>query len=112
MVTDANRRRLYVAASRTWGAEEADVLMELLPPTGWNDVARQSDLREVRAELRGEIAEVRGEVAELRGQIGELRGEMGELRGEVRAMLPKLVAANIGSMLAIAALVAAIVRVG
>ncbi len=105
MVTDALRRRLYDAAARTWGPEEAEALMELLPPAGWNDLVRQAD-------LRGEAAALRGEIAELRGEFAELRGEFAELRGEIRAQLPRLIAANIGSMLGVAALVAAIMRIG
>jgi hypothetical protein len=97
MVTDAERRRLYDACVRTWGDESAATLMELLPPVGWSDLARQSDLRELRAELKGDIAELRGEVA--------------ELRAEVRSQLPKLITANIASMLGVAGLVAAVFAV-
>jgi hypothetical protein len=109
MVTDADRR-LYDAAAQTMGQAEADVLMELLPPVGWSDVARRSDIVAVRgeiAEVRGEIAGVRGEIAEVRGEIAEVRGEIRELRGEMRAMLPKLITANIGSCIATAGLVLA-----
>ena len=56
--------------------------MELLPPVGWADVARQSDLT-------------------------ALRGEMAELRAEVRAQLPRLYMANIGMAFATAGLVVA-----
>ena len=52
------------------------------------DVARHSDL-----------VAVRGEMAELRT---ELTGEIAELGGEVRAQLPKLIAANMASMIGVA----------
>ena len=68
-------------------------MMELLPPVGWADVARQSDL-----------VTIRGEMAELRA---ELKGEITLLRGEIRAQLPKLIAANIASMIGVAGLVLA-----
>jgi hypothetical protein len=84
MVSDHDRRELFSAAERQWGAGPAATLMELLPPVGWADVARQSDL----VALRGEIAELRG----------ELKGEMAELRGEYHALLPRLITANIASM--------------
>lgn len=116
MVTDALRRRLYDAASRTWGPEEAEALMELLPPAGWNDLVRQADLREAVATLRGEMAdlrsELRAEIVGVEGKVAGLKGEIAELRGEIRAQLPRLIAANIGSMLGVAALVAAIMRIG
>ena len=70
--------------------------MELLPPVGWSDLARQSDL-----------VAVRGEIAEVRGEIGEVRGEIAQLRGEIKAQLPLLVAANLGMAFATAGLVLA-----
>jgi hypothetical protein len=60
--------------------------MELLPPVGWADVARTS---------------------EMVAQGTALRGEMAELRGEMRAQVPKLIAANVASMVGVAGLVLA-----
>jgi hypothetical protein len=48
----------------------------------------------------------------VRGDIAEVRGEIAELRGEVRSILPKLVAANVASMIGVAGLVLAAVSVG
>ncbi len=111
MVTDHDRRELYEALHHTLGSGPAATLMELLPPVGWADVARQSDLVAVRgemAELRGEMAELR---AELKGEIGQLRaevkGEIAQLRGEIHAQLPKLYAANAATAIATAGLVLA-----
>ena len=73
---------------------------EGLPPVGWADVARQSDM----VAVWGEIAQLRGEMGGLRG---ELKGEIAELRGEIKAQLPRLVAANIASMIGVAGLVLA-----
>jgi hypothetical protein len=119
MQSDHERRQLFVALEESLGRGPAGTLMELLPPIGWADVARQSDLVGIRgemAQLRGEFAELRGEVAEFRGEVAELRGELkaeiAELRGEVRAQLPRLVAANIGSMMGIAGLVFAVAKLG
>ena len=40
MAVDESRRLLlHDAAREAWGAEAALVLMEMLPPTGWADVA-------------------------------------------------------------------------
>jgi hypothetical protein len=101
MVNDALRRRLYEAAARTWGPDEAGALMELLPPAGWNDVARQTDIREVRAEIQLFRAELKNEIA-------GVKGEVAELKGEVHQMLPKLIAANIASMLGVAGVLTAV----
>jgi hypothetical protein len=111
MVSDQDRRVLYTSLSQTLGEHPAAVMMELLPPVGWGDVARHGDLVAVRgemAELRGEMAELR---AELKGEMAELRaefkGDIIELRGEMRALLPKLIAANIASMVGVSGLVLA-----
>ena len=86
MVSDQDRRELYGALERQLGGGPAATMMELLPPVGWADVARQSDV----VALRGEMSQLRGEMGELRGEIGELRGEMGELRGELKGELAEV----------------------
>ena len=58
MVSDRDRRSLHVALERELGEGPATTLMELLPPVGWSDVARRSDL----VAIGGEIAELRGEL--------------------------------------------------
>src|SRR5438309_7279825 len=112
MLTDRDRRELFDALQRVLGEGPAASMMELLPPVGWGDVARRSDL----VAVRGEMAEVRGEMAELRaelkGELAELRGEIGRLEGRITAQLPKLVAANVTSVVAVAGLVLAAVRLG
>jgi hypothetical protein len=108
MVSDQDRRELHQALEQQLGGGPATTMMELLPPVGWADVARQTDLVALRGELKGEMAQLRselkGEMAELRA---ELKGEIAELRGEMKTILPKLVAANIGSMIGVAGLVLA-----
>ena len=89
MVSDQDRRLLYEALEQRLGASAAGTLMELLPPVGWADVARQSDL----LAIRGEMAQIRGEIA--------------ELRGEVKAQLPRLYIANVAAMVGISGLVLA-----
>jgi hypothetical protein len=93
MVSDHDRDDLYVAVVESLGAGAADTLMELLPPVGWTDVARKSD------------------IAELRGEMAELRGEMAQLRAHVDGQLPKLISANVASMVGIAGLVFAVARI-
>jgi hypothetical protein len=106
-ITEAERFQMHEALSTAHGKEVAAIIMEHLPPTGWGDVARRSDVADLRvlttkdmeivrialtsdmqmlgAELRGEMQELR---TELRGEMqalgAELRGEMQELRTELR----------------------------
>lgn len=90
MVSDQDRRELYEALERGLGGGPAATMMELLPPVGWADVARQSDVVALRGEMAQLRGELKGEIAELRGEMGELRGEMGELRGELKGELAEV----------------------
>ena len=60
-VDEARRLLLHDAARDAWGAEAALVLMEMLPPTGWADVATKHDLEQLEARigLRFESLEAR-----------------------------------------------------
>ena len=112
-ITEAERFQMHEALSTAHGKEVAAIIMEHLPPTGWGDVARRSDVADLRvlttkdmeivrialtsdmhmlgAELRGEMqelrTELRGEMQELRT---ELRGDMQALRLELRTEMHKL----------------------
>jgi hypothetical protein len=112
-ITEAERFQMHEALSTAHGKEVAAIIMEHLPPTGWGDVARRSDVADLRvlttkdmeivrialtsdmqmlrAELRGDMQELR---TELRGEMqalgAELRGEMQELRTELRGDMQAL----------------------
>ena len=73
MPGDAPRRLLREQAMRAMGAEAADVLMEHLPPAGWADLARRSDVEHETALLRLEIGTLRAEMA---GEFAVVRAEM------------------------------------
>ena len=101
-ITEAERFQMHEALSTAHGKEVAAIIMEHLPPTGWGDVARRSDVADlrvlttkdmeiVRIALTSDMqmlgAELRGEMQELRS---ELRGEMQELRTELRGEMQAL----------------------
>jgi len=112
-ITEAERFQMHEALSTAHGKEVAAIIMEHLPPTGWGDVARRSDVADLRVlttkdmeivrialtsdmqalrlELTSDMqalgAELRGEMQELRT---ELRGEMQELRTELRGDMQAL----------------------
>jgi hypothetical protein len=44
------------------GPEKAAIMMDLLPPVGWGDIATGADLDGLRAEMRGGFAELRGDI--------------------------------------------------
>lgn len=62
--------------------------MELLPPVGWGDVARQSDL----TALRGEMAMLR---ADLSGRIDKLGGRIDKLDARFDTLFAKVVVTQV-----------------
>ena len=84
-ITDASRYAMQSALIKAIGAEEAETLMEHLPPLGWGDVATKTDLALLNAELRLEMEKLRSdfnrEIAELRS---DLNGEIAKLRSEFK----------------------------
>jgi len=73
------------------GEEEAETLMESLPPMVWNQVATKDDLsaleERLRTEMNGQFAEFRGEFeafkSEMMGEFAELKGEFAAFKGEM-----------------------------
>ena len=43
-MTDARRTEMHIGLRETLGPRVANSLMEHLPPSGWDDVARQSEM--------------------------------------------------------------------
>mgnify|MGYP006206151813 CR=1 FL=1 len=50
-ITEAERFQMHEALSTAHGKEVAAIIMEHLPPTGWGDVARRSDVADLRVQL-------------------------------------------------------------
>ena len=108
-ITEAERFQMHEALSTAHGKEVAAIIMEHLPPTGWGDVARRSDVADlrvlttkdlemVRIALRSDMQALRAELtsdmqalrAELTSDMQALRGDMHmlgvELRGEMSVL--------------------------
>lgn len=94
MLTDAQRRGLYAALEDKLGSEPATSLMNESAQIDWSDVARRSDIANLRTELHGEIielrAELKGDISGLKGEIAEVKGDISELRAELKAGLTEV----------------------
>ena len=79
VVNEQQRRLLHQRLVDVLGPEEADALMEHLPPTGWGDVARRSDVDHATALMR----------ADLDRSVAQLRAEMAKLDSGLRAEISR-----------------------
>ncbi len=64
--------------------EQAAIMMKVIAPVGWGDIATKTDLAVLEGRLRGEMTGLGGEMTGLRGEIAGIRGEMAELRGDIK----------------------------
>lgn len=58
-IDEARRLLLHDAARTAWGPDAALVLMEMLPPTGWADVATRQQLEAVEERLDHQTEQLR-----------------------------------------------------
>ncbi len=105
MISDADRRRLHDALVQSIGPQPSEVLMELLPPAGWTDLATRTDLLALKTDIEIAKTELRIEIHDVRNEIHDVRNDVQDLRSRVDGIVPKLVMANIASMLGVAGLV-------
>jgi hypothetical protein len=71
--TEAERFQMHESLIHTHGKEVAGIIMEHLPPTGWGDVARRSDVADLRSSFAKDMEILRMEMQALRL---EMRSEM------------------------------------
>lgn len=57
--TEQNKRRLHARLCEVIGTEEADILMEQLPPFIWTEFATKRDLDELRIATKRDLDEMR-----------------------------------------------------
>ena len=87
-ITERDRLDLRTELIDAIGEDSADVLMEALPPLNYDELATKSDLTVLAKELRADMAQTKGALAK-----------------EMAANLRVSVAANVGSMMGLVALI-------
>lgn len=129
-ITQDNRHDMHSVLIEKLGRESATTLMELLPPVGWADVARRSDVESARLATRQdlllmtastsaqfnlvwtEIAAVRSEMS---AEFAAVRSEMSLGFAEIRVEMYKAFHRNtlmlIGAMTAINAIIVGVAGV-
>jgi hypothetical protein len=100
-IDERTRHQLFLRLEEVLGDEDANTLMEHLPPVGWADVATKTDLLDLerRVDLRFELTEERM----MRG-IHEMAST---LRSEMNTQTRLLFLGNVGLMLTLASLLLA-----
>jgi len=84
-ITEESRHRLYKALEESIGAQNANILMEHLPPVGWADLATKRDLEHLAAATRQDL-----ERQELRLEASLHR----ELRHQTNVFVTWMIASN------------------
>ena len=82
------------------GEEEAETLMESLPPVVWHQIATKDDLTGLKdglaqlkddvAQLKDDVVKLKDDLAELRGDVVNLKGEFAEFKGEIALQLARM----------------------
>ncbi|HWL45569.1 MAG TPA: hypothetical protein VNQ73_21690 [Ilumatobacter sp.] len=89
-VTEQARKDLYDSLEHVHGREVATTLMEHLPPVGWADVARQSDIIAVRSDIDRLRTDMIASDDSLRSDIDRLRTDTGTLESRLRGDIDRL----------------------
>ena len=93
-ITEAARHRMHDSFISQHGEEVAAVIMEHLPPLGWSDVARSSDVGALRFDMDREFLATRSEIATLRSDMDReflaLRSDMDREFAAVRSEIATL----------------------
>src|SRR4051794_16879225 len=98
-VSASQRRALHDELVKKLGADVADTLMDYLPPAGWPELARRSDLDQLRLEMQAMESRIDAKLADIRAAVSD------KLTGQTRWFMASqlaLVAATIGSITTIA----------
>lgn len=91
-ITEESRYRLYKQLEETLGADDANTLMEHLPPVGWSDVATRVDIERLRATTKAELDQHQAaNSADITQVRTEMAAEFTQVRTEIRHLEERMV---------------------
>lgn len=95
-ITEESRYQLYRKLEGTLGTDDANTLMEHLPPVGWAEVATKSDLRQLeqRMDLRFETQDHKFHAALAEGLHRQFVQTVASVAALLTVMLTLAVTAN------------------
>ena len=97
VITEAQRFEMHTCLRGLMGEEVANTMMEHLPPSGWSDVARQSDIALVRSDLdRVEVAR-KSDIDLVKMEIAHVGKELSDLK-KILLVVALLIAGGFGGL--------------
>jgi chromosome segregation ATPase len=117
-MTERSRSALYQGLSTVVDEEAVQEMMSFFPARDVEEPVTKEFLRAEMADLRAQMAELRAEMAELRAEMADLRTELRaemaalelRLNDRIDAKFNRVIGANIASVVTIAAVILAAVR--
>jgi hypothetical protein len=87
VITEAQRFEMHTCLRGLMGEEVANTMMEHLPPSGWSDVARQSDIDQLQKDIARVEADLKSGTASLREEIQNVRNSIWSSLGITAAIM-------------------------
>ena len=108
-ITEKDRHELYRRLEEILGPDEANTLMEHLPPVGWADVATKDDLHQLESRLDTKIDNLDTRLSSRIDTLeSDLHTEIADLKTELHSTLRTDAYLTMGAMAALVGLVSAV----
>jgi len=69
------------------GEEAPELLLEQLPPGGWDQMATKSGLAELKMSTKSDFADLKGEFADLKSEFADLKSEFKSDMADLKSLL-------------------------
>lgn len=104
-ITEAQRHDLYETIKGHWGEARAEVMMNLLPPVGWADVATKHDLGLIHTRLD----QIDARFAQVDARFDHLEARIDRFDDRLHAMSTRFITWLLTSQATVVAATAALV---